>query len=555
MFIRTSRSGNYTYLRLVKSYRDEQGRTRHQQLAQLGRADQLTDREMESLIASLQRRTGRAAPVANTLHFEVAREVGGPWLLNALWNELGLGKALRGALHAAQRRFEAEALVRVMVFNRLCEPDSKLGVLRWLERVVIPGVATPGIAHQHLLRAMDVLEARRHRVDRAISARLRPLLDQELSVVFYDLTTLRIHGEKELEVDLRCYGRSKELKGSARQCVLGLIQSADGLPLDVERFEGNVAEVKTLLPMLKRALARYPIHRVVVVADRGLLSMDNVGELEQFRLKDRQALEYLLAVPAGRYGEFVEAIQRLSFATEAPSVRETRVDERRVVIAHDPETATERSRRRREKIDELTALGERLAQKLDAQDAGRPQRGRRASDRGAYTRFTRAVLEAEFSRFIQAELEAERFSFSVDEAAVERAERLDGKRVLLTNVQDLDAETIVTQYKALADIERGFRVLKSELEIAPVYHRLPERLRAHAMICFLALLLHRVLRRRLKRSGSSLSVEQALRSVGSIQFHQVTVDNRSLHGLTTLTPEQMTLFDQLAISRPSEKGL
>lgn len=110
-------------------------------------------------------------------------------------------------------------------------------------------------------------------------------------------------------------------------------------------------------------------------------------------------------------------------------------------------------------------------------------------------------------------------------------------------------------YKALADIERGFRVLKSEIEMAPVYHRLPARLRAHAMICFLALLLHRVLRRRLKRSGSSFSVEQALRSVGSIQLHQVTVDNRSLHGLTTMTTEQMTLFDQLAISRPNEKGL
>ena len=510
---------------------------------------------MEGLIAGLQRLTGRAVPAAAPAHFEVAREVGGPWLLSELWNELGLGKALGGALHTAQRRFDAEALVRVMVFNRLCEPDSKLGVLRWLERVVIPGVPTLGITHQHLLRAMDVLEARRHRVDRALSARLRPLLDQELSVIFYDLTTIRIHGEKERAMELRCYGRSKESKGPARQCVLGLIQTADGLPLDFDLFEGNVAEVKTLLPMLKRALARYPIRRVVVVADRGLLSMDNVGELEQLRLKDRQALEYILAVPAGRYGEFVAAIQRLSFATDAPSVRETWVNERRVVIAHDPETATERSQRRRQKIDELTALGERLAQKLDAQDAGRTQRGRRASDRGAYTRFTRAVLEAEFSRFIQAELEAERFSFNVDEAAIERAERLDGKRVLLTNVQDLDAETIVAGYKALADIERGFRVLKSEIEMAPVYHRLPARLRAHAMICFLALLLHRVLRRRLKRSGSSFSVEQALRSVGSIQLHQVTVDNRSLRGLTTMTPKQMTLFEQLAISRPSEKGL
>jgi hypothetical protein len=261
MFIRASRSGNHTCLRLVESYRDPQGRTRHRQIAQLGRADQLTDKEVEGLIASLQRLTGRGVQAPSVAHFEVAREVGRPWLLTELWNQLGLGKALRRVLHAAQRRFDAEALVRVMVFNRLCDPDSKLGVLRWLETVVIPGVQTQGITHQHLLRAMDVLEARRERFERAISARLRPLIDQQLSVVFYDLTPIRIPGETELETDLRCYGRSKELKGPARQCVLGLIQTPEGLPLDCDLYEGNVAEVKTLLPMLKRclsALARTP---------------------------------------------------------------------------------------------------------------------------------------------------------------------------------------------------------------------------------------------------------------------------------------------------------
>jgi len=113
----------------------------------------------------------------------------------------------------------------------------------------------------------------------------------------------------------------------------------------------------------------------------------------------------------------------------------------------------------------------------------------------------------------------------------------------------------VARYKALADIERGFRVLKSEIDIAPVYHRLPERIRAPAMIGFLALLLHRVLRRRLKHSDSALSVEQALRTLESIQLHQVTVNNQTLRGLTAMTPEQITLFDQLGACRPSPKGL
>ena len=111
-----------------------------------------------------------------------------------------------------------------------------------------------------------------------------------------------------------------------------------------------------------------------------------------------------------------------------------------MVVAHDPERAKEQTERRREKLTALTEFGDALAAKLDAQDAGSNERGRRASDRGAYTRFSREVFDAHFSRFITPELESKRFAFSVNEEAVEKAEHLDGKLVLLTNVTDLEAE-------------------------------------------------------------------------------------------------------------------
>ena len=87
---------------------------------------------------------------------------------------------------------------------------------------------------------------------------------------------------------------------------------------------------------------------------------------------------------------------------------------------------------------------------------------------------------------------------NIDAKALARAQMMDGKLLLVTNVVDLEPAEIVQRYKSLADIERGFRVLKSEIEIAPVYHRLPERIRAHASICFMALILYRVMRQRLK---------------------------------------------------------
>ena len=118
-------------------------------------------------------------------------------------------------------------------------------------------------------------------------------------------------------------------------------------------------------------------------------------------------------------------------------------------------------------------------------------------------------------------------------------------------MRDLSAEQIVARYKSLADIERGFRVLKSEIEIAPVYHRLPERIRAHAFLCFLALVLHRVMRLRLKQAGSALSPARAIALAQRIQYHRVTLRHREIEGVTKLTPEQKELFDQLGVERPT----
>ena len=192
-----------------------------------------------------------------------------------------------------------------------------------------------------------------------------------------------------------------------------------------------------------------------------------------------------------------------------------------------------------------------LFRSLDAQDAGKTAKGRRASDRGAYSRFTRAVAEAELTRFLKADLDADRFSWHVDEDAIAEAELFDGKLAPITNAPDLPPAEAVARYKGLADIERGFRVLKSDIEIAPVHHRLPERIRAHALICFLALVLYRVMRMRLKARGHSASPRTALDMLARIQRHSTKIGERSIDGLSTTTPEQLELFNTLNLPKPA----
>lgn len=147
-------------------------------------------------------------------------------------------------------------------------------------------------------------------------------------------------------------------------------------------------------------------------------------------------------------------------------------------------------------------------------------------------------------------MQAERFCYGRDESAREAAERLDGKLLLVTTLADLSAEEVIARYKALADIERGFRVLKSDIEIAPVHHRLPERIRAHALICFLALVLHRIVRERLKAAGSPFSPERALRTLRQIQRHRVKIDGRPYGGIGRASAQQLELFEHLEIAPP-----
>lgn len=567
MFLKLTQSGGRRYAQLVESFRNEAGQPRQRTICTLGRLEAGGD--VDKLIGALQRARGLdVAAVSNPLEglrFEGSRCAGDVWALWQLWRSLGFDD-----LAAAWRRSRVEvdvlACLRAMVFNRLCDPGSKLGVLRWLDTVALPldfGFDEKAPTHQHLLRAMDVIDEHSAALGTRLATLMRPLIDEDLSVVFYDLTTVEVAGEAVVADDVRVYGQSKSGL-VARQFMLSLVQTAEGLPIAHEVHPGNIAEAKTLLPMIKSLLARYPLKRVVLVADRGLLSVNNLEELAKLQATLASegravSLEYVLAVPAARYGDFAESLRVMAAgqATDKPWVAETTWQssastvQRRLVIAHDPEVAARRTLARNKAIAELLALGELWGGRLDAQDAGSRRRGRPLSDSGAKARFYHAVKDANLAHLIKIDLKAEAFSFTIDEDKQRYLELLDGKLLLVTNT-DAAAADVVQRYKSLADIERGFRVLKSDIEIGPVYHRLPQRIRAHALVCFMALILYRVMRMRLKANKREESPSRLLEQLQRIHQQTVrTADGQALHGLTEMTPAQKSLFTALQLPTPT----
>jgi transposase len=561
MFIKVTQSGPRRYAQLVESFRNEQGKPRQRTVCTLGRLED--GGEVDTLIAALQRARGVAAtpsPLAG-LRFTESRNAGDVWALSELWRSLGFD-GLASAWRRSKTEVDVLGCLRLMVFNRLCDPGSKLGVLRWLATVALPvGVAKTLPEHQHLLRAMDVLDEYSDTLGAKLATLMRPLIDQDLSVVFYDLTTVSVAGQSDMEDDVRAYGRAKSGLVE-RQFMLSLVQTAEGLPIAHEVHPGNTAEAKTLLPMIRSLLARYPLKRVVLVADRGLLSVSNIEELGKLQTQLKKdgrevALEYILAVPAARYGDFADDLKALSGAQAADQTwcAETKWQGNRLVVAHDPVVATRRAHARDTTIAELVAMGQQCSDKLDGQDAGKRTKGRPMSDSGTKARFYHAVKDAHMAHVIKVDLKAELFTYSIDQDKKRYLELLDGKLLLVTNTNTLAAE-VVQRYKSLADIERGFRVLKSDIEIGPVYHRLPQRIRSHALVCFMALILYRVMRMRLTAAKRSESPATLLEQFKRIHQQTVqTMDGKTLTGLTEMTPAQKSLFAALDLALPTPEDL
>ena len=560
MFIKLTRRGPNRYVQLVEAYRDAStGKPKQRTVASLGRLDQLNT-ELNSVIAGLQRVTGQtptlpAEPLAPpSLSFDAARDFGDVWTLTELWNVLGFD-GLRKVFRHTRHSIDVEALIRVMVFNRLCDPDSKLGVLRWLETVALPGTSLESIDHQHLLRAMDALVDHKAEVDNVMAALLRPLVDQDLAMVFYDMTTIRAAGLSEQDGDLRHYGMAK-VGVVERQVMLGVVQTAEGLPLYHEVFEGNTAEVTTIKGVIEKIVARFPIKRVIAVADRGLLSTENLTDLQVIELPGGNKLEFILAVPGRRYGDFVELLG--SFHTEQclPAkeeiLGEATWNKLRLIIAHDPLVSLDTGAKRDKRIDELKAQADQWVGKLNDQDAGKTKPGKKLSDGGARAKFYREVSEAHLARIVKVDLKSELFTYSIDERALKHAKMMDGKLLLVTNAPDFTPEEVVKRYKSLADIERGFRVLKSEIEIGPIYHRLPDRIHAHASICFMALILYRVMRSRLRDSQTKISPERALDKLRRIQHQVVKVnDLEPIAALSSINQEHTEILQALTIKKPT----
>jgi hypothetical protein len=526
------------------------GVTRAEVLLNLGREDELDLDGLRRLAASITRYTdgeGALAPLGaatgggeeGELVVQSSRALGGVWLLDALWRRLGVDVALGRVLGPRRFTTDVERVLFAMVANRALDPCSKLACSEWAtEDAVIPGLG--GIDEDQCYRAMDLLvEADTEGcVQEAVFFACADLLNLEVDLLFFDTTSTYFErSEPESgEGAFRVYGHSKDHRPGLPQVVIGLAVTREGIPVRVWVWPGNTNDM-SVVSEVKDDLRGWRLGRVVTVVDRGFSSDENLRYLTRAgghwiageRMRDGSPDAHAALARQGRYQTVRDNLR----------VKEVLVGEgdaaKRFIVCHNPAEA-DRDRTQREQTIA------RLEAELDRIKAARAK-AKHPKNAAAHHRAECALRDhPTLGRYLR---QTKTGRLLIDRAKIKAEERLDGKYLLSTSDPDLSAEDVALGYKNLLEAERGFRDLKSTLELRPVFHRLERRIRAHILLCWLALLLIRLAERTTEQTWRRIALE-----LGRLHLVTLTGPAGSVAHTTTLTDPQRQILAALRVEAP-----
>jgi Transposase DDE domain len=521
------------------------GVTRAEVLLNLGREDQLDLDGLRRLAASITRFTdgdGGGVPLPGAPgEFDVtgSRPLGGVWLLDGLWRALGVDRALGGALGARRFSTDVERVLFALVANRALDPCSKLAAAEWASLDVhVPGLA--GMDEDQAYRAMDLLvEAdAQAKLQEAVFFACADLLNLEVDLLFFDTTSTYFERDEPEsgEGAFRVFGHSKDHRPDLPQIVIGLAVTREGIPVRVWCWPGNTNDM-SVIGEVKDDLRGWRLGRVVTVVDRGFSSDQNLRYLTRAgghwiageRMRDGSPDAQAALARQGRYQTVKDNLR----------VKEVRVGEgdaaKRFIICHNP---AEADRERTQREDTIR----RLEAELDRIDTQRSKTNN-ANAKDAHTKAECALRDhPALGRYLR---QTPAGRLRIDRAKIAAEAKLDGKFLLSTSDPDLSAEDVALGYKNLLEAERGFRDLKTTLELRPVFHRLEHRIRAHVLLSWLALLLIRVAERQTNQTWRRIALE-----LGRLHLVTLTGPAGTIAQTTELTDLQRELYAATGVQPP-----
>jgi len=541
------------YLALAHNERNERGVPVAKVIHNLGREDLLDRDALVRLVRSIQRflggEDGLRAGAPHGFDFVRAPESGGAHVVGELWAQLGIGRAIARVAGYGRGRSGVERAIFTMVCQRCLEPASKLEATRWVGRdVVIDGVEA--VSDDQLYRAMDFLLECSERVQESVFFSVAHLLNLEVDVVFFDTTSTYFEidvddpndDESEIAGDgtLRRLGHSKDHRPDLPQVVIGLAVTREGIPVRCWVWPGNTND-QSVVSEVKRDLTGWRLGRAIYVVDSGFSGRQNLRHL-------RSAGGHYIAGMKLRSGmpETDAALSRPGrYRTVSDNLRVKEVSvgdgdaAERFIVCHNPSEA-ERDRSRREQ--RLARIEAELT-RLKAQR----ERSKTKADRDAHQRGECALRDHKtLSRYLR---QTKTGRLIIDRDRIRAEERLDGKYLLTTSDASLSGEDVALGYKQLLEAERSFRDLKGTLALRPVFHRKDERIQAHVLICFLALVIIRVAETRTDDTWRTIRSE-----LGTIRQGHFRSQDGEFTQTTELTQRHRELHAAIGVPEPPRFG-
>ena len=397
-----------------------------------------------------------------------------------------------------------EDLFRHLVISRLTFPLSKLKTVDYLYRY--QGVK---ISISSVYRFLDKLNERlKNQVEQISFKHTQKILGGQVSVVFYDMTT--IYFEASTEDELRKTGFSKDGKHSNPQIFLGLLVGLGGLAIGYDIFEGNIYEGHTLIPFLEKISTKFDMNKPIVVADAGLLSNDNIKALE------KAAYEYILGARIKNEGEQIK----------------------KKIFEKDFKNGQLRSIKKQDNLRLILSYSDKRA----AKDEYNRKRGLlRLKNRIKTGKLTKTNINNRgYNKYLKMDGE---IMVELDDEKIKEDKKWDGLKGYMTNTK-LTKKQIVDHYSNLWHIEKAFRMSKTDLRIRPIYHRLRHRIEAHICISFTAYSIYKELERVLHEEKSTLTIERAAELTHNMYQISYTLpeSKQSKSRLLNMDDEQAELY-------------
>jgi hypothetical protein len=554
------------YIQLAHNYRDpESKRPKPLILYNFGRREEIDLEGLRRFVRSINRFLGAEDQLrgevdssAGPFRFIESRPMGAAWLLRGLWERLGIGAELQ-ALAKSAKVPDPEGLVGcilAMVVNRAIEPRSKHATPRWLEEDVFVADVPDEVYDERLYRAMDFLLSTEDELQKAVFFSTANLLNLEVDLLLYDTTSsyfemedddseraerdaawqafdrgegpepLRPRPQVVNDPVFRMEGHSRDRRPDLAQVVVGLAVTKEGIPVRCWSWPGNTNDAKTIAAV-KQSLAGWKLHRVVWAVDRGMVSEKNLAELQRggahyLAGEKMRAGKAMVEEALSRPGRYKKVKDNVEVKEVVVGTGERR---RRYVLVRNP-LQIQRDEEKRQKI--LSRIEEELSRLPDGDE------------------HTKAVCKLlahpALGRYLKQGPKGEPV---LDREKIKAEERLDGKYLVITSDDSLSAAEVALGYKQLLEVERAWRTLKTDLDLRPMHHRKSDRIRAHVLLCWLALLLVRTIEVRCQRTWRSVREQMD-------RMHRGTFENEAgaFVQCTEPTPVQRQYLKALEIPLP-----